>query len=531
MAGSASREPFVRSEDAPRLPPPPSLTGVTGWLRQNLFSNWWNGVLTLAFGWLVLSYAWSLFDWAVLRAVWTGSDREACLPETTGFCWPLVFAKLPQWIYGFFPIDERWRVNVVLIAGGLALAPMMVPSIAYKRWNLLFLLLAYPVLALILLTGGHMGFSGSTYGAMLALMLLGACLVPLALLGVEDAVQKNRGGTVLAGLAGLAPALAFLLAVLAAAAVVVGGLAGLAGLGTAEATFAGLAETLGTLNGQVLAIPGLAVLSAALLLAAAGLSLRAAWRADRRAAQGAVRVWLAAGLGLLAAMALLDVDFGLAPVETAQWGGLLLTLVVSVTGIAASLPIGVLLALGRRSRMPALRLFAAAFIELWRGVPLVAVLFMSSVMLPLFLPAGMNFDKLLRALIGVGLFSAAYMAEVVRGGLQAIPKGQYEGAMALGLSYWQTMGKVILPQALKISIPNIVGNFISLFKDTTLVSIIGLFDLLGIVRASLTDAKWASPASAGTGYFTLAAIFWVFCFGMSRYSMFMERRFGAGQKR
>jgi general L-amino acid transport system permease protein len=234
---------------------------------------------------------------------------------------------------------------------------------------------------------------------------------------------------------------------------------------------------------------------------------------------------------LLIAMFLLDIDFGLEPVETSQWGGLLVTLVVAVTGIVASLPIGILLALGRRSKMPVVRMFSIIFIELWRGVPLITVLFMSSVMLPLFLPAGMNFDKLLRALVGVALFSSAYMAEVVRAGLQAIPRGQYEGAQALGLSYWQMMAKIILPQALKISIPNIVGNFISLFKDTTLVSIIGIFDLLGIVQTGLRDAKWASAASAPTGYFTVALIFWVFCFGMSRYSMFIERRLATGHKR
>jgi general L-amino acid transport system permease protein len=181
--------------------------------------------------------------------------------------------------------------------------------------------------------------------------------------------------------------------------------------------------------------------------------------------------------------------------------------------------------------MPVVKTFSVLFIELWRGVPLITVLFFSSVMLPLFLPEGTSFDKLLRALIGVALFSAAYMAEVVRSGLQAIPKGQYEGAMAVGLSYWQMMNKIILPQALKVAIPNIVGNFISLFKDTTLVSIIGLFDLLGIVRAGLKDSTWATPSSVPTGYFALAAMFWIFCFGMSRYSMYTERRLNTGHKR
>jgi general L-amino acid transport system permease protein len=254
-------------------------------------------------------------------------------------------------------------------------------------------------------------------------------------------------------------------------------------------------------------------------------------RSESPGVRGGVFKWLAVLIGLLAAAFLLDIDFGLEPVETQQWGGLTVTLVVSVTGIVASLPLGILLALGRRSEMPVVRLFSVIFIELWRGVPLITVLFMSSVMLPLFLPEGVNFDKLLRALIAVSLFSAAYMAEVVRGGLQAIPKGQYEGAMALGLSYWQMTRMIIMPQALKISIPNIVSNFIGLFKDTTLVSIIGLFDLLGIVQSGLADAKWANPNSGPTGYFAAALIFWMFCFGMSRYSIYTERRLATGHKR
>jgi general L-amino acid transport system permease protein len=164
-------------------------------------------------------------------------------------------------------------------------------------------------------------------------------------------------------------------------------------------------------------------------------------------------------------------------------------------------------------------------------VPLITVLFMASVMLPLFLPEGVTFDKLLRALIGTALFSAAYMAEVVRGGLQAIPKGQYEAASALGLSYWKSMSLIVLPQALKIVIPGIVNTFIGLFKDTTLVSIIGIFDLLGIINSSFADPNWASPQTAPTGYFFAALMFWIFCFGMSRYSIFMEERLHTGHKR
>ena len=219
-----------------------------------------------------------------------------------------------------------------------------------------------------------------------------------------------------------------------------------------------------------------------------------------------------------------SIDFGLRFVETPQWGGFLMTLVIAVTGIAASLPLGIALALGRRSQMPVVKLLSVIFIEFWRGVPLITVLFMSSVLLPIFLPDGVTFDKLLRALIGVALFSAAYMAEVVRGGLQAIPKGQYEGAMALGLGYWQMMQKIILPQALKIVIPGIVNTFIGLFKDTTLVSIIGLLDFLGMINLSHSDSSWATPVQAITSYIFCAFVFFLFCYSMARYSNYMERR-------
>jgi general L-amino acid transport system permease protein len=239
---------------------------------------------------------------------------------------------------------------------------------------------------------------------------------------------------------------------------------------------------------------------------------------------------LAAALSL-PLFALAAFDAALPVVETPVWGGLLVTLVVALVGIAASLPIGVILALGRRSRLPIVRFASVVFIEFVRGVPLITVLFMASVMLPLFLPAGVNFDKLLRALIGVALFSAAYMAEVVRGGLQAIPRGQFEAARAIGLGYWRMMQLIVLPQALKIVIPGIVNSFISLFKDTSLVLIIGIFDLLGIVQQNFADANWASPGIPATGYVFAAAVFWLFCFGMSRYSIYTERRLHTGHRR
>jgi general L-amino acid transport system permease protein len=217
---------------------------------------------------------------------------------------------------------------------------------------------------------------------------------------------------------------------------------------------------------------------------------------------------------------------GLEPVSTDKFGGFLLTLVIGVTGIVGSLPLGIALALGRQSDMPALRMICVTFIEFIRGVPLITLLFVASTMLNYFLPPGTTFDLLLRVLIMVTLFSAAYLAEVVRGGLQAIPKGQIEAADAMGLKYWPSMRLIILPQALKISIPGIVNTFIGLYKDTTLVIIIGLFDPLGMGRASLADTKWQGLSTEI--YVFVALFFFVSCFSMARYSLYLEKKLHTG---
>lgn len=219
--------------------------------------------------------------------------------------------------------------------------------------------------------------------------------------------------------------------------------------------------------------------------------------------------------------------FGLERVETRQWGGLTLTLIIAAVGIAGALPLGILLALGRRSTMPIVRSLSVVFIEFWRGVPLITVLFMSSVMLPLFMSEGSSIDKLIRALVGVILFQSAYVAEVVRGGLQALPKGQYEAAESLALSYWKTQTLVILPQALKLVIPGLVNTIIALFKDTSLVIIIGLFDLFSSVQQATVDPAWLGMSTEG--YVFAALVYWIFCFSMSRYSQYLEKRFHTGR--
>ncbi len=271
------------------------------------------------------------------------------------------------------------------------------------------------------------------------------------------------------------------------------------------------------------------------------------WRVDLTQAIGGVLiVWLAwpraprraiaAGLffvafPILGFILLRGSDwFGLPVVESVLWGGVFVSLLTALVGIVFSLPLGVLLALGRRSPLPIIRFASIVFIEFVRGVPFVTVLFMANFMLPLFLPESWTPDRLLRSLVGAALFAAAYMAEEVRGGLQAINKGQFEGAMALGLNYWPMTGLVILPQALTLVIPGIVNNFIGLFKDTTLVSIVGLVDFLGAVENAFKDTVWVGPTIAPTGYAFAALFYFVFCFAMSRYQAFTERRLAAGRR-
>ncbi len=221
---------------------------------------------------------------------------------------------------------------------------------------------------------------------------------------------------------------------------------------------------------------------------------------------------------------------GLSKVETDRWGGLPLTILLASLSMAMAFPIALVVALGRRSSLPAIRTFCAIYVELIRGVPLISVLFMASFMFPLFMPQGFTIDVLIRVLVGITLFAAAYMAEVIRGGLQAIPKGQIEAAATLGLSYWQTQGKIVLPQALAMVVPSIMNGFISTFKDTSLVTIVSLYELTGALSLALnSDADWR-PFKI-EGYLFIAMIYFVFCFSMSRYSIWVEKQVNRGKQR
>lgn len=419
----------VKAERQPALPPPRFEVGVVGWLRQNLFSTWYNVILTIL---AVLFLFWALpplVAWLFVDADWVGDTREACSGE--GACWVYIKVWFWQMMYGFYPVDERWRVDTALIILILAAILLFIPQFRWKQWVGVFLLVGFPVIAYFLFVGGIVTLDFADLALFTALI---AATVAIFYPGFRDKTWFDAYRRIY------------------------------------YPTFA------------------IAVV---------------AWI-----------IFMPVGL---------NISFQLwHEVETPLWGGLFLTLVIAVVGIVASLPIGVVLALGRRSNMPAVRALSVAFIELWRGVPLITVLFMASVMFPLFVPEGVTLDKLLRALIGVALFSSAYMAEVVRGGLQAIPRGQYEAAQAVGLNYWKMMGLIVLPQALRIVIPGIVNTFIGLFKDTTLVLIIGLFDFLGMIKLAGTNPDWLGFAIEG--YVFAAFGFWIFCFSMSRYSQRLEKK-------
>jgi general L-amino acid transport system permease protein len=381
MANAATA--FVRTSPIPAMPPPRALSGAIGWARDNLFSSPLNIVLTVTCALLVAWIVPPLAKFLIIDAVWDGASRVDCLPRPerpeVGACWAFVIDRINFFTYGFYPVEERWRVDAFFVLLAFGVGWMAWLDAPRRDLGAAYFFIVMPVASLVLLVG----------------------------------------------------------------------------------------------------FP----------------------------------------------------EIGLTRVPTTQWGGILVSIVVAAIGIVASLPLGILLALGRRSRMPAVRLFSVLFIEFVRGVPLITVLFMASVMLPLFVPETWSPDKLLRALVGVALFSAAYMAEVVRAGLQAIPKGQYEAAMAVGLSYWQSMRQIVLPQALRITIPNIVNSTVALFKDTTLVFVVGIFDLLRTIEAARVDPNWATPVTSTTGYAFAAIFYLIFCYGLSRYSRMVEARLAAGDKR
>ncbi|MGM9500741.1 amino acid ABC transporter permease [Desertifilum tharense IPPAS B-1220] len=387
--------------------PPVQQLGPKAWLRKNLFSTWYNSLITIVLGGILFRSAWGFFQWA-----------------TTTAQWRVISVNFPLFFVGRYPKTEYWRLWLVVILLG--------------------------------------GLSGLSWG----------------IIGRKTATLFSR--SVLLGL-GIA-ALLILLTPIGISYKLL--LLGLLGLVVAKA-WAG--KQLGN------KIPSLGQ-----------------WVASAWLILFPVILWLIAG------------GFGLRSVSTNDWGGLLLTLLTSVISILLCFPLGVLLALGRQSPLLAIRWLSILYIELIRGIPLISILFMGQVMFPLFLPAGMRPDRILRAIVGLTLFSAAYLAENVRGGLQAIPRGQTEAAKALGLNSPLMLGLIILPQALKVAIPAMVGQFISLLQDTTLLSIVGLVELLGMSRSILANPQFLGRYAEV--YLFDAVLFWIFCYAMSLASRRLEKQ-------
>jgi general L-amino acid transport system permease protein len=498
---------FVRQELVPERIAPVKTTGFVGFVRTRLLNSPTNILLTIVGILLLWFTVVPAVKFLLIDAVWTGTDRNACLAEnaghTVGACWPYIQAKFSQFVYGFYPDPERWRVNLTFILAAVLLLPLLIPRVPAKGLNAGLFFIAFPIVAFFLLLGGGLSGFGISWTAGL-------------LSGFSDSIGTAGRGLTRAG----------------EATAIVGPLLKLVGLLLVLLStvisyliwpFTWLRDQIQISGNAVwLDFAVTAALVSILVLVLNG-GIRAGWRALM------VTLAVFAGAGVIIAAMGLD-HGGLPLVDTRLWGGLLVTLVVSVTGIVTSMPVGIALALGRRSTIPLIRIFSITFIEFWRGVPLITVLFFATYMLPLFMPAGFAIDGLVRVLVGIALFAGAYMAEVIRGGLQAIPRGQSEAASALGLSWAKTTGLIVMPQALRHVIPGLVNSFIALFKDTSLVSIVALFDLLGQLRASFSDPVWATPSTLFTGFAFTGIIYFVFCFGMSRYSLFVEHRLNAHRR-
>lgn len=427
----------VADGQIPQSPPPASESGLIGWLRQNLFSNIFSTVLTIV-SILFIGYVLvGVFPW-FWNSVWSAGSLQECRAVDHGACFAVIRERWLQFVFGFFPADERWRGVLAFILMFVAFWPALFSSAPRKM--LIFSAL-YPFIAYWLTWGGSIWGPVGT--------LLGFAIF-FAVLRYLPAILANA----------MDEGIAFLLSI----------------------------------AGAVVA---------------------------------AILWWLFMVIPFDGALTSI-VNIGLEPVESAKLGGFMLSLIIGVSGIVASLPLGIALALGRRSNLLIIKAVSTGFIEFIRGVPLITLLFVANTMLNYFVPPGNEFDIILRVVIMVTLFSAAYMAEVIRGGLAALPRGQYEAADALGLDYWKSMRLIIMPQALKISIPGIVNTFIGLFKDTTLVSIIALLDPVGILNPIRADQNWNGIVWELYGF--IALFFFIFCFSMSRYSMYLERKLQTGHR-
>jgi len=473
----------------PDMKPPIGQTGLLLWLRKNLFSSPFNIVLTLCTMYFLYLIIPPLFNWMFVDSVLVSGSRNECREVDDGACWGFIGKRLGQFTYGFYPPEHRWRVDITFILFGLALLPVLLDKMLSRKALCCFAACFLAVGVWCLFGAVPFGFETSRFVIRL-LLFVGLIALLLALWPTLQSKMPSRKKLLIFTV--LFPFIAAWL--------LLGGL-------PFDFLVTGLLKVFMAIVGLVSGLFGL-------------IGLDGIVAANDQAVSGISKV--------IGGVDAASARYGMEYVDTDQFGGFMLTLVIGVTGIVFSLPLGILLALGRQSGLHFIRWVCTGFIEFIRGVPLITLLFVASTMLNYFLPPGTTFDLLLRVLIMVTLFSAAYIAEVVRGGLQAIPKGQHEAADAMGLKYWSSMKLVVLPQALKISIPGIVNTFIGLFKDTTLVVIIGLLDPLGIGRAALSDNKWQGLSTEV--YVFIALFFFVCCFSMSRYSIYLENKLHTGHR-
>ncbi|SFJ44073.1 amino acid ABC transporter permease [Celeribacter neptunius] len=423
---------YVRKEMLEQQPAPRGQVGVAKWMRENLFSGWFNTALTLVSIYVIYSLLKAVLPWA-FGGVWTADSLQECrtilndLHGNTHYaCWAVINERWNQIVYGtFFPSSEYWRTHIAFVLLILAILPVLFDALPRK---MLWITAVYPFLMVWLIWGG------TIWG-------------PVSV------------------------ALGFVLAYMAS-------------------QFAG--RSLGS------GLTGLIAVAVALI-----------W-------------WFFIGPSVTSGLNKVLPLLHLQEIQSRELGGFVICVIIGVSGIALSLPIGIVLALGRQSDLLIVKTICVGFIEFIRGVPLITLLFTASLLLNYFLPPGTEFDLTLRVIVMVTLFSSAYMAEVIRGGLAALPKGQYEAADALGLDYWKAQRLIIMPQALKISIPGIVNTFIGLFKDTTLVFFIGIFDMLAAAQAIRANSAW--NGITWELYIFIGLIFWICCFAMSRYSQWLERK-------
>lgn len=430
-------------EFVPRASRPPVVVshGVTGWLKKHFFGSVWNTLLTISVFALLYLLLKPFLEWSVLKAVWVASSRRECMElSPDGACWAGVIHWFNNLIYGRYPNDLQWRVNLGFGIGLFWILPLVFKRVRDKIIIGVMAVVLYPFLADYLFLGGDR----SLMHYCLACLALGFLLMVYVNMILAYAGHRPLDQMVEPMVEGVFPKSAVLVSRIAC-------------------------------------------------LAVCTLPLLILFRTVR-----------------------------LEHVPIDLWGGLFLTIIISGFAIVMALPIGILLALGRRSQLPVIRWFCIATIELVRSVPMITVLFMSVTMMPLFFPNTMDLNKLAQVIIAVCIFAGAYMAETVRGGLQSIPRGQFEAAESVGLGYWQTMSLVVLPQALKAMIPNIVTSFISMFKDTTLVSIIGLFDIMLMARNISIDKNWYGLHSEPL--VAIAVLFFIVCYAMSQYSQYLEKK-------